>query len=215
MDQFRIKTGLCGNGRENFSPVSVNTETGSHKYGNGRNKIENRTGQNRIFSVRFQHYTCGSWLRVKHYSYSDGRINNNPIYDSPYARGKGYMGILEMVLGIIYNINNQNHSFSETNQTHSHGRKSLKEVTRVICQMPRWRLHATFSVPGTRYPVPGTRMMARLSVLVDDSICVSTMSSGNQKFVTCPSQTGCCSSEKETRAHRHNLSPQMLKEASV
>ena len=52
--QFRIKTGFHGNGRKKPSPVFVFTENGSHKYENGRNKIENETGQNGIFSVRFQ-----------------------------------------------------------------------------------------------------------------------------------------------------------------
>lgn len=38
-----------GNGQKNPSPISLNTETGSLEYGNGRNKIENGTGQNGIF----------------------------------------------------------------------------------------------------------------------------------------------------------------------
>jgi hypothetical protein len=34
---------------ENPSPVSIFTEIGSHKYGNGQNKVENGTGRNMIF----------------------------------------------------------------------------------------------------------------------------------------------------------------------
>jgi hypothetical protein len=52
--QIRMKTGSHGNGRKNPSPVSVNTEMGSYKYGNGQNKVENETGRNEIFSIRFQ-----------------------------------------------------------------------------------------------------------------------------------------------------------------
>jgi hypothetical protein len=54
--QFRVKTGSCGNGRKNPSPISVNTEMGPRKYGNKRTKVENGMGQNRKFSVRFQRY---------------------------------------------------------------------------------------------------------------------------------------------------------------
>jgi hypothetical protein len=59
--QFRVKTGSRGNGRKNPSPISINTETGPHKYGNERTKVKNRTGQNRNFFVRFQRYRCGFW----------------------------------------------------------------------------------------------------------------------------------------------------------
>jgi hypothetical protein len=56
MGQFRVKTGSCGNGRKNSSPISVNTETGSRKYRSERTKVKNRTGRNGNFSVRFQRY---------------------------------------------------------------------------------------------------------------------------------------------------------------
>jgi hypothetical protein len=49
MGQFQITMGFCGNGWKNASPVSINMETGSHKYGNRWNKIENGTGRNKIF----------------------------------------------------------------------------------------------------------------------------------------------------------------------
>ena len=52
--QFHVKTGFLGNGRRNLISTSVNTETGSHKYENGRTKIENGTGWNGNISVRFQ-----------------------------------------------------------------------------------------------------------------------------------------------------------------
>ena len=54
--QFHVKTGFLGNGRRNFISTSVNIEMGSHKYGNGRTKIKNRTGRNGNISVRFQPY---------------------------------------------------------------------------------------------------------------------------------------------------------------
>ena len=44
MGQFHVKTGFLGNGRRNLISTSVNTETESHKYGNGQTKIENGTG---------------------------------------------------------------------------------------------------------------------------------------------------------------------------
>jgi len=53
MGQFHVKTGFLGNGRRNFIFTPVNTETGSHKYGNGRTKIENRTGRNGNIFIRF------------------------------------------------------------------------------------------------------------------------------------------------------------------
>ena len=43
-DQFHVKTGFLGNGQRNLISTSVNTETGSHKYGNGQTKIENGNG---------------------------------------------------------------------------------------------------------------------------------------------------------------------------
>jgi hypothetical protein len=52
--QFRVKTGFRGNGRKNPSLIPVNMETGPRKYGNEQTKVENGTGQNGIFSVRFQ-----------------------------------------------------------------------------------------------------------------------------------------------------------------
>ena len=52
--QFHVKTGFLGNGRKNLISTSVNTETGSHKYENGRTKIENETGWYGNISVRFQ-----------------------------------------------------------------------------------------------------------------------------------------------------------------
>jgi hypothetical protein len=52
--QFRVKTGSRENGRKNSSPISVNTETGPHEYGNERTKVKNGTGRNENFSVRFQ-----------------------------------------------------------------------------------------------------------------------------------------------------------------
>ena len=55
--QFHVKTGFLGNGRRNLISTSVNTETESHKYGNGRTKIENGTGRNGNISIRFQPYT--------------------------------------------------------------------------------------------------------------------------------------------------------------
>ena len=55
--QFHVKTGFLGNGRRNIISTSVNTKTGSHKYGNGRTKIENGTGRNRNISVCFQPYS--------------------------------------------------------------------------------------------------------------------------------------------------------------
>jgi len=45
MGQFHVKTGFLGNRRRNLISTSVNTETGSHKYGNERTKIENGTGR--------------------------------------------------------------------------------------------------------------------------------------------------------------------------
>jgi hypothetical protein len=44
MGQFRVKTGSNINGWKNLSPISVNTETGPHKYGNERTKVKNGTG---------------------------------------------------------------------------------------------------------------------------------------------------------------------------
>ena len=44
--QFRMKMGSRENGRKTPLPAS-------HKYGNGWNKIENRTGRNEIFSRPF------------------------------------------------------------------------------------------------------------------------------------------------------------------
>ena len=55
-DQFHVKTGFLGNGQRNLISTSVNTETGSHKYRNGRTKIENGTGRNGNIFVRFQPY---------------------------------------------------------------------------------------------------------------------------------------------------------------
>ena len=52
--QFWIKTRSRENGRKNLFPVSVNTETGSHKYENRRKKVENGIGRNGIISGRFQ-----------------------------------------------------------------------------------------------------------------------------------------------------------------
>jgi hypothetical protein len=54
--QFRVKTGSRGNGQKNPSPISINTETGLRKYSNERTKVENGTGRNENFSVRFQRY---------------------------------------------------------------------------------------------------------------------------------------------------------------
>ena len=54
--QFYVKTGFLGNGRRNLISTPVNTKMRSHKYGNGRTKIENGTGRNRNISVRFQPY---------------------------------------------------------------------------------------------------------------------------------------------------------------
>ena len=56
--QFHVKTRFLGNGRRNLISTSVNTKTESHKYGNGRTKIENGTGRNGNISVRFnpKHY---------------------------------------------------------------------------------------------------------------------------------------------------------------
>ena len=54
--KFHVKTGFLGNGRRNLISTSVNIETGSHKYGNRRTKIENGTGRNENISVRFQPY---------------------------------------------------------------------------------------------------------------------------------------------------------------
>ena len=56
--QFYVKTGFLGNRRKNLISTSVNMETGSHKYGNGRTKIENEMGRNGNISVRFQPYPC-------------------------------------------------------------------------------------------------------------------------------------------------------------
>ena len=53
MGQFHVKTGFFENGRRNLISTSVNMETGSHKYGNGRTKIENGTGRNENISIRF------------------------------------------------------------------------------------------------------------------------------------------------------------------
>ena len=44
-----MKMGSDGNGWKTPSPIFV----GSHKYGNGRNKVENGTGRNWIFSSVF------------------------------------------------------------------------------------------------------------------------------------------------------------------
>ena len=52
--QIHVKTGFLGNGRRNLIFTSVNTETESHKYGNGRTKIENETGRNGNISICFQ-----------------------------------------------------------------------------------------------------------------------------------------------------------------
>ena len=54
MGQFHVKTGFLGNGRRNLISTSVNTETGSYKYENGRIKIENGTSRNGNISVGFQ-----------------------------------------------------------------------------------------------------------------------------------------------------------------
>ena len=54
--QFHVKTGFVGNRRRNLISTSVDTETGTHKYGNGRTKIENGTGRNGNISVRFHPY---------------------------------------------------------------------------------------------------------------------------------------------------------------
>ena len=40
--QFHVKTGFLGNGRRKLISTSVNTETGSHKYGNRQTKIKNK-----------------------------------------------------------------------------------------------------------------------------------------------------------------------------
>lgn len=48
--------GSLGNGRKNPSSISLNMETELHKYGNERTKVENGTGQNSNFFVRFQPY---------------------------------------------------------------------------------------------------------------------------------------------------------------
>jgi len=58
-DQLSIKTGSRRNGWRNFFPVSI---TGSHKYENGREKVENETGQNKKKFVRFQPYQRESEL---------------------------------------------------------------------------------------------------------------------------------------------------------
>ena len=47
--QFHVKTGFFGNGRRNLISTSVNTETGSHKYENGRTKNRKRNGSEREY----------------------------------------------------------------------------------------------------------------------------------------------------------------------
>ena len=54
--QFHVKTGFLINGWRNLISTFVNTKTESHKYENGRTKIENRTDRNGNISVRFQPY---------------------------------------------------------------------------------------------------------------------------------------------------------------
>jgi hypothetical protein len=56
MGLFHIKTGLLGNRRKTPFSTSANTKTGSHKYGNGRENIENGTGLSVKNSVRFHPY---------------------------------------------------------------------------------------------------------------------------------------------------------------
>ena len=59
--QFHVKMEFLGNGRRNLISTSVNTETESHKYGNGRTKIENGTG---IFPSVFNptHVQCSIFV---------------------------------------------------------------------------------------------------------------------------------------------------------
>jgi hypothetical protein len=56
MSLFCIKTGLLGNERKTPFSTSANTKTGSRKYGNGQENIENGTGRYEKNSVRFHPY---------------------------------------------------------------------------------------------------------------------------------------------------------------
>jgi hypothetical protein len=53
MGLFRIKTGLLGDERKTPFSTSANMKTGSRKYRNGRENVENGTGRYRKNSVHF------------------------------------------------------------------------------------------------------------------------------------------------------------------
>jgi hypothetical protein len=49
---------------EKPSLISINMKTGPRKYGNEQTKVENGTGQNGNFSIRFQRYLCAVFSDV-------------------------------------------------------------------------------------------------------------------------------------------------------